>query len=89
MVQSVRTVSVDIPKNWKSLKGWSTINMPACSSGAKCFVDVTADVLVVDWPYRTTLAYHDIRGWEVIELCEKILQWKTEKRQSKVDIKGC
>ena len=74
MVQSVRTVSVDIPKNWQSLKaGWYTINdMPACSSGAKRFVDVTTDFLVVDWPYRTTLAYHDIRGWEVIELCEKI-----------------
>ena len=27
---------------------------------------------MVDWPFRTTVAYHDIRGWEVIELCERI-----------------
>ena len=27
---------------------------------------------MVDWPFRTTLGHHDIRGWEVIELCERI-----------------
>ena len=27
---------------------------------------------MVEWPYRTTLGYHDARGWEFIELCEKI-----------------
>ena len=73
MVQDVRAVSVDIPRTWQNLKaGWYTVgDFPVCSSGAQRFVDVTSDYLVVDWPYRTTLAYHDIRGWEVIELCER------------------
>ena len=73
MVQDVRAISVDIPRTWQNLKaGWYTVgDFPACSSGAQRFVDVTSDYLVVDWPYRTTLAYHDIRGWEVIELCER------------------
>ena len=35
-------------------------------------MDVTTDYLVVDWPFRTTLGHHDIRVWEVIELCERI-----------------
>ena len=74
MVQDVRAVSVDIPRTWQNLKaGWYTVgDFPVCSSGAQRFVDVTSDYLVVDWPYRTTLAYHDIRGWEVIELCERL-----------------
>ena len=74
MVQDVRAVSVDIPRTWQNLKaGWYTVgDFPVCSSGAQRFVDVTSDYLVVDWPYRTTLAYHDVRGWEVIELCERL-----------------
>ena len=28
--------------------------------------------MVVEWPYRTTVGFHDTRGWEVIELCEKL-----------------
>ena len=73
MVQDVRAISVDIPRTWQNLKaGWYTVgDFPACSSGAQRFIDVPSDYLVVDWPYRTTLAYHDIRGWEVIELCER------------------
>ena len=27
---------------------------------------------MTDWPYRTTVAYHDTQGWQVIELCEKL-----------------
>ena len=74
LVQSVRAISVDIPKPWQDLKrGWYEYNgHPMCSSAGNKFVDVTTDYLVVDWPYRTTLGHHDIRGWEVIELCEKI-----------------
>ena len=74
MVQSVRAVSVDVPRSWHELRtGWYTVNdFPICSSNAARFIDVTTDYLVVDWPFRTTVAYHDIRGWEVIELCERI-----------------
>jgi hypothetical protein len=74
MVQSVRAVSVDVPRSWHDLRtGWYTVNdFPICSSNAAHFIDVTTDYLVVDWPFRTTVAYHDIRGWEVIELCERI-----------------
>ena len=28
--------------------------------------------MVVEWPYRTTVGFHDTRGWEVIELCERL-----------------
>lgn len=74
MIQNVRAVSVDIPRTWQNLQaGWYEIGeTPLCSSSARHFVDVTTDYLVVDWPFRTTVAYHDIRGWEVIELCERI-----------------
>ena len=74
LVQSVRAISVDIPKPWQNFKcGWYEYNgHPMCSSAGNKFVDVTTDFLVVDWPFRTTLGHHDIRGWEVIELCERI-----------------
>ena len=74
LVQSVRAISVDIPKPWQDLKrGWYEYNgHPMCSSAGNKFVDVTTDYLVVDWPFRTPLGRHDIRGWEVIELCERI-----------------
>ena len=32
----------------------------------------TREYLVVEWPYRTTVALHDTLGWQVIELCEKL-----------------
>ena len=74
MIQGVRAVSVDIARTWQNLKaGWYNVgDFPVCSSGAQPFADVTTDYLVVEWPYRTTIAYHDIRGWEVIELCERL-----------------
>ena len=74
LVQDVRAISVDVPKSWHNLqRGWYEYNdHPMCSSAGNRFVDVTTDYLVTEWPYRTTLGYHDIRGWEVIELCEKI-----------------
>lgn len=74
MVQNVRAISVDIPRAWQNLKaGWYDIGeFPVCSSSARHFIDATTDFLVLDWPYRTTIAYHDIRGWEVIELCERL-----------------
>ena len=80
MVQSVRAVLVDVPRSWHDLRtGWYTVNdFPICSSNAAHFIDVTTDYLVVDWPFRTTVAYHDIRGWEVIELCERIFPMAEE-----------
>ena len=74
MVQNVRAISVDIPRAWQNLKaGWYDIGeFPVCSSSARHFIDATTDFLVLDWPCRTTIAYHDIRGWEVIELCERL-----------------
>ena len=55
LVQSVRAISVDIPKPWQDLKrGWHEYNgHPMCSSAGNKFVDVTTDYLVVDWPFRT------------------------------------
>ena len=72
VVQHVRKISVDIPRNWQNLsKGWyETERFQICSSGGARFVDPTSDYLVTEWPYRTTVGFHDIHGWEVIELCE-------------------
>ena len=74
MVHAVRAINVDIPRSWQNLKkGWfETDDFQLCSSSATHFVDVTREALVLDWPYCTTLGLHDTRGWEVIELCEKI-----------------
>ena len=49
LVQSVRAISVDIPKPWQDLKrGWYEYNgHPMCSSAGNKFVDVTTDYLVV------------------------------------------
>ena len=56
-----------------SEKGWyETENLHICSSGGAHFVDATTDYLVTEWPYRTTVGFHDTRGWEVIELCERL-----------------
>ena len=60
-----------------------------CSSAGNKFVDVTTDYLVVDSPYRTALGHHDIRSWEVIELCEKNFPMVTGQRQLMVTIRGC
>ena len=74
MTQDVRAISVDLPRTWQQLKqGWySTDQFELCSSGGTHYVDATTDYLVVEWPYRTTVGFHDTRGWEVIELCEKL-----------------
>jgi hypothetical protein len=73
-VQHVRKIGVDIPRNWQSLRqGWyETDNLQICSSGGNRFVDATTDYLVSEWPFRTTVGFHDTRGWEVIELCERL-----------------
>ena len=56
-----------------SEKGWyETENLHICSSGGAHFVDATTDYLVTEWPYRTTVGFHDTHGWEVIELCERL-----------------
>ena len=74
MVQDVRTISVDLPRAWQALRsGWfSTDEFEICSSGGSHFIDATTDYLVTEWPFRTTVGYNDSRGWEVIELCERL-----------------
>ena len=53
--------------------GWfSTDEFEICSSGGSHFIDATTDYLVTEWPFRTTVGYNDARGWEVIELCERL-----------------
>ena len=44
-------------------------------SGAQKYIDETNDVLVTEWPYRTTVAWDENNGWTVLELCEKFLTW--------------
>ena len=74
MVQDVRTISVDVPRPWFNLpQGWYAFDgFQVCSSNAVHFIDATKRYMVTDWPYRTTVAYHDTQGWQVIELCEKL-----------------
>ena len=74
LIQDVRVISVDVPRTWFNLpKGWYSLNgFQICSSSATHFIDATAKYLVTEWPYRTTVAYHDTHGWQVIELCEKL-----------------
>ena len=74
MVQDVRTIGVDLPRAWQGLRsGWfSTDEFEICSSGGSHFIDATIDYLVTEWPFRTTVGYNDARGWEVIELCERL-----------------
>eukprot|EP00435_Cladocopium_sp_Y103_P033238 s948_g8.t1 len=74
LIQNVRAISVDVPRSWFSLpRGWFAMgNFQICSSSATNYVDATQKYLVTQWPYRTTVAFHDTRGWEVVELCEKL-----------------
>ena len=74
VVQHVRKIGVDVPRSWQSLRqGWyETETLQICSSGGNRFVDATTDYLVSEWPFRTTVGFHDTRGWEVIELCERL-----------------
>ena len=72
---TVRVIHVDIPSNWQSLEsGWWELgdNMMIYVSGAQKFVDVTDNVLISEWPFRTTIAWSESSGWCVLELCEKI-----------------
>ena len=73
-VQECRAVSVTIPRLWEKLgPGWyNQDDVEICNASGRCFIDPTEDHLVYDWPYRTTLAFHDTRGWELLELCKKI-----------------
>ena len=61
LVQHVRKISVDIPRSWQSLsKGWyETDRLQICSSDGRRYVDATLEFLVTEWPYRTTVGYHD------------------------------
>jgi hypothetical protein len=63
-----------IPRSWFNLpEGWYAFDgFQVCSSSAVHFIDATTRYLVTEWPYRTTVAYHDTHGWQVIELCEKL-----------------
>ena len=74
---AVRVISVDIPRSWQRLRnGWYTMEgeseFPMCVSGGSHFVDTSQQLLVTEYPYRTTVAYNDNRGWEIIELCERV-----------------
>ena len=64
--------SADVRGFWGSKEFFKTENLQICSSGGNRFVDATADYLVSEWPFRTTGGFHDTRGWEVIELCERL-----------------
>ena len=73
--QTVRVIHVDVPRSWQKLQsGWWEFgdSMMIYVSGAQKHVDVTSDVLVNEWPYRTTVAWSEHDGWCVLELCEKI-----------------
>ena len=85
VVQNVRKISVDIPRSWQNLgRGWyETGTLQICSSKGDGFVDATTEYLVVEWPYRTTVGYHDARGWEVVELCERL--FPMEDRAARLD----
>jgi hypothetical protein len=68
-------IHVDVPRSWQKLQsGWWEFgdSMMIYVSGAQKHVDVTSDVLVNEWPYRTTVAWSEHDGWCVLELCEKI-----------------
>ena len=74
---AVRVTSVDIPRSWQRLRnGWYTMEgeseFPMCVSGGSHFVDTSQQLLVTEYPYRTTVAYNDNRGWGIIELCERV-----------------
>ena len=73
--QTVRVIHVDVPRSWQKLQsGWWEFgdSMMIYVSGAQKHVDVSSDVLVTEWPYRTTVAWSERDGWCVLELCEKI-----------------
>ena len=75
--ESVRVIDVDVPRNWRELKnGWykTRDGFPLCSSHGRNFVGVLKNHTIDEWPYRTTVGYHDSHGWQVIELCQSVFQ---------------
>ena len=79
VLKEVRRLSVDIPSSWQELGvGWYDLpnGTPLCMSHARHFVDVTRNVLLHEWPYRTTVAWHEVEGWQLLELCEKVFYMK-------------
>ena len=78
-----KDVSGDLPPgempSWQELGvGWYDLpnGTPLCMSYARHFVDVTRNVLLHEWPYRTTIAWHEVEGWQLLELCEKVFYVK-------------
>ena len=37
-------------------------------------MDVLKNHTIDEWPYRTTVGYHDAHGWQVLELCQIVFQ---------------
>ena len=75
VLEEVRRLSVDIPVSWQNLGvGWYDLpnGTPLCMSHARHFVDVTKSVLLHEFPYRTTLAWHETEGWHMLELRMKV-----------------
>ena len=75
--ESVRVIDVDVPRNWRELKnGWykTRDGFPLCSSHVRNFVDVLKNHTSDEWPYTTTVGYHDSHGWQGIELCQSVFQ---------------
>ena len=79
VLEEVRRLSVDIPSSWQDLGvGWYDLpnGTPLCMSHARHFMDVTKNVLLHEWPYRTSIAWHENHGWQLLELCEKVFYMK-------------
>ena len=79
VLEEVRYLSVDIPGSWQKLGvGWYDLpnGTPLCMSHARHYVDVTRSVLLHEFPYRTTLAWHETEGWHMLELCMKVFYMK-------------
>lgn len=79
----VRAIQVDVPRSWNGLgNGWWDISddMIICVSGAQTYQDVTNHVSVIEWPYRTSVAFHDADGWCVLELCEKVFDMENRSK---------
>ena len=74
---NVRAITVDVPRSWQKLKnGWYDVDdadrFILNVSSASNFVDTSQSLLLHEFPFRTTIGYNDSRGWEVIELCERV-----------------
>ena len=75
--EAVSVINGYAPRNWRNLKnGWykTKDGFPLCSSHGRNFVGVLRNHTIHEWPYRTTVGYHDTHGWQVLELCESVFQ---------------